>query len=115
MYLLKKIWNLQPSVQTFHPDKYQYISGSNWNLHKKKLEQIKEENKLIGQKVLHQQVDTAEYKKKLKLEIKEYLELRDSIRKCKVKESKLKHSRSERKQTAGLKLDKIPSNNKEQN
>ncbi len=39
---------MHPTVKTFHSDKYQYSSGSNWNLHKKKLEQIKVENKLIG-------------------------------------------------------------------
>lgn len=64
--LLKRIWNLQPSVDTFNRDRYQYVSGSNWNLHKRKLEEIKEQNKLIGQKVLHQQVDSADYKKRLK-------------------------------------------------
>lgn len=37
MFLLKKIWHLQPSVSTFHPDRYQYVSGSNWNNQKKKL------------------------------------------------------------------------------
>ena len=70
MNLLKKIWNLQPSVKTYNSDKYQYVSGSNWNLHKRKLEQIKEENKWIGKKVMHQHVDSADYKKKLKEEIK---------------------------------------------
>lgn len=66
MNLLRKIWHLQPSVKTFSTDKYQYVSGSNWNLHKKKLEQIKQENKVIGKKVLHQQADSQDYKKRLK-------------------------------------------------
>ena len=73
MSLLKKIWNLQPSVKTYNSDKYQYVSGSNWNLHKRKLEQIKEENKWIGKKVMHQIIDSGDYKKKLKDEIKDYI------------------------------------------
>lgn len=100
MNLLKKIWHLQPSVDTFHSDRYQFVSGSNWNLHKKKLDQIKEENRKLGQKVLHHQIDPADYKKKLKEEIKDYLELKNSIRKCKGKgkgkdkDSRLKPSQS---------------------
>ena len=94
MNLLKKIWHLQPSVKTFHTDRYQYVSGSNWNLHKRKLEQIKEENKLIGKKVMHQQIDTNDYKKKLNQEIKDYIQLRDKIRKCKPKDNKPAHSKS---------------------
>ena len=66
MTLLKKIWHLQPSVDTYNRDKYQYVSGSHWNQHKRKLEQIKEENKLIGKKVMHQQLEHSDYKKKLK-------------------------------------------------
>ena len=107
MNLLKKIWHLQPSVKTFHQDRYQYVSGSNWNLHKKKLEQIKAENKLIGQKFIHQQHDTQDYKKKLKEEIKEYVELRDNIRKVKVSPNKNRHSKSEKKIVAGFKLEKM--------
>ena len=90
--LLRRIWNLQPSVKTYNSDKYQYVSGSNWNLHKKKLEQIKEENKWIGKKVMTHHLDSADYKKRLKGEIKEYLELRDSIRKCKV--GRVRHTKS---------------------
>ena len=112
MNLLKKIWHLQPSVKTFNSDRYQYVSGSNWNLHKKKLEQIKEENKLIGKKFMGQQHDTQDYKKKLKEEIKGYLELRDSIRKVKVNAGKNKHSKSEKKIVAGVKLDKLNDPNK---
>lgn len=73
MSLLKKIWHLQPSVRTFHPDHYQYVSGSNWNNQKKKLEQIKQENKIIAMKVVHQHIDPTDYKKKLKEEIREYI------------------------------------------
>ena len=83
MNLLKKIWYLQPSVDTFNKDKYQYVSGSHWNQHKRKLQQIKEENKVIGQKVMHQQFEQSDYKKKLKEDIKDYIQLRNSIRKCK--------------------------------
>lgn len=42
MSLLKRIWNLQPSVKTYHQDRYQYSSGSNWSRHKKDLDQIRE-------------------------------------------------------------------------
>ena len=73
MNLLKRIWHQNPSVKTFNSDPYQYVSGSNWNLHKRKLEQIKAENKAIGKKVLHQQPDLGGYKKRLKEEIKEYV------------------------------------------
>lgn len=107
MNLLKRIWHQNPSVKTFNSDRYQYVSGSNWNLHKKKLEQIKEENKLIGKKVLHQQPDLGDYKKRLKEEIKGYIDLRDSIRKHKFKEAKQKNSKSEKKIVAGVKLDKL--------
>ena len=37
MFLLKRIWHVEPSITTFHADKYQFVSGSNWNHHKKKL------------------------------------------------------------------------------
>jgi hypothetical protein len=41
MCLLKKIWNLEPTIKTFNEDRFQYISGSNWNQQKKKLSEIK--------------------------------------------------------------------------
>lgn len=44
MNLLKRIWGLEPTVNTFNEDRYQYKSGSNWNQHKMKLSQIKGEN-----------------------------------------------------------------------
>ena len=56
---------------------------------------------------MHHHVDPKDYKKKLKEEIKEYLELKNSIRKFKGKDNKSKSSKSERKTTAGLKLEKI--------
>ena len=77
------------------------------SLHKKKMEQIKEENKAIGRKIMQEQVDSLDYKKKLKSEIKEYLELRDSIRKCKPAASKHQSSKSDRKKSVGVKLDKL--------
>lgn len=70
MHLLNKIWHLKPTINTFYEDKFQYISGSNWNLQKKNFEMIKKENKLIGHKVLEQQTEVKEYKKKLKEDIK---------------------------------------------
>ncbi len=87
MHLLKKIWHAEPAISTFSSDKFQHVSGSNWNLHKKKVEQIKEENKLIGKKIFEKQLETMDFKKKLKQEIKEYIELRNSIRKFKFKRS----------------------------
>jgi len=66
MHLLKKIWNLEPTISTFNSDKFQYVSGSNWSQYKKKQECIREENKKIGQKVLMHKVEVEDYKKKLK-------------------------------------------------
>jgi hypothetical protein len=66
MSLLKRIWNLEPTIKTFANDKFQFVSGSNWNLHRKKQEQIKQDNLKIGQKVLLQQIEVKDYKKKLK-------------------------------------------------
>lgn len=108
--LLKKIWNLQPSVNTFHQDRYQFTSGSNWGLRKKNMDQIKQENKLIALKVTHQHVDPNDYKKKLKEEIKSYIELRDGIRKMKV--SKPKNTKSLKKDSNGVKIDKSPNSKK---
>ncbi|MCB0369404.1 MAG: hypothetical protein KDD45_08125 [Bdellovibrionales bacterium] len=64
---------------------------------------------------MHQHVDSIDYKKRLKEEIKEYLELRDHIRKHKFKskDNKNKHSKSEKKIIAGVKLDKITDPKKE--
>jgi hypothetical protein len=42
MFLLKKIWNLEPTLKTFNEGRYQYISGSNKTQQKKKLSEIKE-------------------------------------------------------------------------
>lgn len=50
-----------------------------------------------------------EYKKKLKQDIQQYVELRDGIRKFKLKDGKPKRSQSERKVSVGLKLKKIDS------
>ena len=41
MTLLKRIWHLEPTVDSFKNDKFQYVSGSNWHHHKKKLSEIK--------------------------------------------------------------------------
>lgn len=52
MHLLKKIWNLEPTIKTFNQDRYQYISGSNWNQQKRKLSEIKEENKRLEKQLI---------------------------------------------------------------
>jgi hypothetical protein len=66
MGLLKRIWNLEPTVNSFSNDKFQFISGSNWTQTKRKLEEIKVQNKKLGLKVLQQQMEVKDYKKKLK-------------------------------------------------
>jgi hypothetical protein len=58
---------------------------------------------------LQQLLQKEDYKKKLKQDIQEYVELRDSIRKFKVKEPKIKRTQSERKVSVGLKLKNIES------
>lgn len=105
MLLLKKIWHIEPSFNTFNSDKFQYVSGSNWSLHKKKIQQIKQENKAIGKKFLQQQLETADYKKKLKQDIKGYIELRDSIRKFKPDDGKPKRMKSQKRSQKKLKTD----------
>lgn len=115
MSLLKRIWHIQPSVKTFHQDQYQFTSGSNWGFRKKNMDQIRQENKLIALKMNHQNVDYIDYKKKLKEEIKSYIELRDGIRK--IRDDKSKNCKSQKKETTALKLDKInhPKQEKDKN
>lgn len=70
MFLLKKIWNLEPSVNTFNEDRYQHISGSNKIHQKKKMSEIKEENERHEKKLqLQQHIQKDEFKKKLKQNI----------------------------------------------
>jgi hypothetical protein len=52
------------------------------------------------------QLESSEFKKKLKQEIKGYIELRDSIRKFKVVDGKEKRSKSERKNELKAKSEK---------
>lgn len=59
--------------------------------------------------MLEKHLARKEYRRRLKDEIKDYEELRDSIRKIKVKEASAKKSESERKISVGLKLQKIDS------
>ncbi len=58
---------------------------------------------------MEKHLERKEYKKKLKEEINEYIELRDGIRKFKLKHNKVQRAESERKLSAGLKLQKIDS------
>lgn len=62
---------------------------------------------MLGKKVLNQQTDQSDFKKRLKAEIKDYLELRDGIRKHKVKDKKGSHAKSEKKIVPGIKLEKL--------
>lgn len=59
----------------------QHQSGSNWTLKKKQAELIKEENKRLGINLMSSKADVKEYKKKMEIEIRQYLELRKNIRK----------------------------------
>lgn len=104
MSLLKRIWHLEPTVDTYKDDKYQYISGSNWHHHKKKLGEIKQENQKIVKKMHTHDFKAGDYKKRIKEEIKEYIELREHIRKFKPKQSPSKRTLSERQP---VKLEKI--------
>lgn len=60
--------------------------------------------------MLQKHLEKKEYRRRLKGEIKDYEELRDSIRKIKGKEHNGRRSESERKISVGLKLQKIDSN-----
>ncbi len=60
---------------------------------KKKLQEIKDENRRMGIKVFTQQyLEKKDFKQKLKEEIKEYIELRNNIRKLKKKDIHAKRS-----------------------
>lgn len=73
----------------------QHQSGSNWTLKKKQADLIKEENKRLGINLMSSKADVKEYKKKMEMEIKEYLELRKNIRKVNTEsERNRKHSRA---------------------
>ena len=104
MTLLKRIWHLEPTVDTFKNDKFQYVSGSNWHQQKKKMGDIKVENQKIASKMHTHDFKATDYKKKLRDEIKEYIELREHVRKFKPKQSPQKRVASERKL---VKLEKI--------
>jgi hypothetical protein len=58
---------------------------------------------------VQQLLEKEEFRKKLKQDIQEYEGLRDSIRKFKVKDTKIKRTQSERKVSVGLKLKNIES------
>ena len=68
----------------------QYVSGSNWYYKKRQAQAIKEENKRIASNIINTKIDTKDYKKKIQNEIKEYLGLRDQIRKFKLEDSQKK-------------------------
>ncbi len=42
MSLLKRIWDMNPSVTTYNSDKFPHLPGSNTSLRKKHLEDIKQ-------------------------------------------------------------------------
>jgi hypothetical protein len=74
------------------------VSGSNWTHHQKKQAEIKDENRRLGRKMLIQHLEKQDFKTKLKAEIKDYLELRDSIRKMKKStDARIKRTLSENK------------------
>jgi chromatin segregation and condensation protein Rec8/ScpA/Scc1 (kleisin family) len=58
---------------------------------------------------VQQLLEKEEFRKKLKQDIQEYEGLRDSIRKFKAKDTKIKRTQSERKVSVGLKLKNIES------
>lgn len=51
----------------------QHQSGSNWNYKRRQAETIKEQNKKFVNQLYNTKVDVKDYKKKLEVEIKEYL------------------------------------------
>lgn len=98
---MEKIWKMSSNLKTDSNVMHlQHQSGSNWVLKKKQAETIKEENKRLGVNLLSTKTDVKEYKKKLGQEIKEYLELRNNIRKFNTesdKKRKLSRAKSEKK------------------
>ena len=82
MILLKKIWNLKPTVQTHSTHQFKDHPGSILNKQKRQVEAIKQQNKRIKEKIdLHKPVEAKELKRRLMEEFKEYDGLRKSIRK----------------------------------
>jgi hypothetical protein len=74
------------------------VSGSNRAYQQRRQAEIKDENKRIGRKMLLQKLEVPDFKNKLKAEIKDYIELRDSIRRIKnSSEGKIKRTLSENK------------------
>ncbi len=117
MGLLKRIWHLEPTIDSYHKNKFQHRSGSNWHHHQQQMSQIKQENQKIVQKMHTHNLEVKDYKKRLKEEIKEYIELREHVRKIKPQHAAKPKQRasSERKLAPGapLKLQKIEHQAKE--
>ena len=73
MGLLKRIWHLEPTIDSYNSNRFQHVSGSNWHQHQQQMQHIKQENQKIVQKMQTHHLEVKEYKKKLKDEIKEYM------------------------------------------
>ena len=91
------------------------MSGSNFHYKKRRADSVKEENKKLATNILLKKNDVKDYKKKMDNEIKEYLELRNHIRKMKPSEiikgdKKLRHSKSEAKNLQRVTLESIEKN-----
>lgn len=75
---------MPPKVETQNGDsKYQFVSGSHRTFHLKKQAEIKQENNRIIRKAVIQRLEKRDFKEKMREEIKDYLELRDGIRRFK--------------------------------
>lgn len=109
MFLLKKIWGQGAAVQNFSEGKFQFVSGSNWNHSQRVVKGIKEENKRIIQKIGTIVMDT-DYHKKLKADIKDYLQMRDHVRKIKSSPEK---SGRKKKSHSLVKLERMQSKKSE--
>ena len=82
----------------------QHQSGSNWLLKKRQAELIKEENKRLGLNLMNTKAELKDYKRKMELEIKEYLELRKNIRKVNFETEKKRNSSRAKSEKKGLNL-----------
>lgn len=75
---MKFIGNDGNSVQ-----KVMYRSGSNWTFRKRENEQIRRENNKFVNCIKDNLIKPDEFKKKMNKEIREYLDRKNQIRKCK--------------------------------
>ena len=42
MGLLKRIWHLEPTIDSYNTNKFQHVSGSNWHHHQQQMNHIKQ-------------------------------------------------------------------------